>query len=191
MHPPPKWILQLKSEINCRLLQSARTSNNSARLWQAGHMATYQVASHQSCNKPKPIICETSSKHFLPCLVEKMQLMQAARYLYLSDEESVLQTIYQEQKERVGTQVWSIRSYLGSNLSGQFSINCTNLHRRQCYLIALSSFPNIIHFVYLLFSCIPMCSFRCCLQCTTNSTMTKCNCGVEWDGLTQSRLLML
>lgn len=190
MHPPPKWILQLKSEINCRLLQSARTSNNSVRLWQAGHMATYQVASHQSCNKPKPIICETNSKH-LPCLIEKMQLMQAARYLYLSYEESVLQTIYQEQKERVGTQVWSIRSYLGSNLSGQFSINCTNLHRRHCYLIALSSFPNIIHFVYLLFSCISMCSFRCCLQCTANSTMTKRNCGVEWDGLTQSRLLRL
>lgn len=105
--------------------------------------------------------------------------MQAARYLNLSNEESVLHTLYQEQKERVGTQVWSIGSYLGSNLSGQFSINCTNLHRRQCYLIVLSSFPNVKHFVYLLF--IPMCSFRCCLQCTTNSTMTKCNWrGVRW-----------
>lgn len=91
--------------------------------------------------------------------------MQAARYFFLSDEESVLQTLYQKQETRVGTQVWSIRSYLGSNLSGQFSINCTNLQRRQCHLIVLSSFQKVIHFAYLLFSCIPICSFRGCLQC--------------------------
>lgn len=131
-------------------------------------MAIYQAVSHQSCNKSKPIIRKTCGET-LPCLVEKMQLLcKQQDTLFLSDG-SVLQTLYQEQETRVRTQVWSIRSYLGSKGSGQFSINCTNLHRRQHCLIELSRFQKVIHFAYSLFSCIPKCSLRCCLRCTTNS----------------------